>query len=265
MDEQNQTMSAPQSMQAKNQLPGVIDLLKQAWEIYKEKAKYIIGILAIPFAFQLLLGIKIASFFIAKGINLDNPEQYINSAPQEAMVKLFLEMIPMVLPMMLFLGVVISICSYALLVLIIKRKNGFTIKQALSQAFNQFFKMIWTNLLVVLSIFIGSLLFIIPGILCFFWFMFSQYILVDQDLAGTKALSKSKNYVSGMMMSIIGIFIGIIFASFIATFVIGLLPKFVSEIITAGLVSPILMIALILLYENVKAIKEPKNHPEITL
>lgn len=259
-----ETSQAP-IVQTKPKLPGVIDLIKQAWEIYKEKFVNIIGIMAIPFVLQLLLGIRVASFFVAKGLKVEDVELYIKSLSKENIVSLLAELFAIITPNLLLLIIVGAICSYGLTVLIVKRKNGFGIKESLSQAFNQFFKIIWTNILIFGAIFCGFLFFIIPGFLFAIWFLFSQYILADQDIAGTKSLSKSKNYVSGIMGDIVGIFSGLILASVIASIALSIFPKELVDIINAVVVSPMILISFVLLYENVKAIKEPKQNPEITL
>ena len=44
---------------------------------------------------------------------------------------------------------------------------------------------------------LGSLFFLIPGIIFSVWFIFGDFVLIDEDIRGVKALLRSKKYVEG--------------------------------------------------------------------
>ena len=63
---------------------------------------------------------------------------------------------------------------------------------------------LWIAFLVGLCIVGGTTLLIIPGIIFFAWFTFAQYLLADQDIKGTEALSESRELVRGYWWPVFG-------------------------------------------------------------
>jgi len=105
----------------------------------------------------------------------------------------------------------------------------------------------------------GYLLFIVPGVIFTIWFIFSQYILVTENIGGMDALLKSKAYVKDRWFDILIRFL-VIWA--IATGV-GLVPLL--GIIFSFLIAPFSMIYSYLIFEDLKALNpEPLDYPKTT-
>lgn len=67
---------------------------------------------------------------------------------------------------------------------------------AIQHAVKRFFPLVWTSILMMLAIWVGFLLLIIPGIYFSIWFGLSQHVTVLEDLSGGAALSRSKRLVN---------------------------------------------------------------------
>ena len=72
--------------------------------------------------------------------------------------------------------------------------------------------LLWTSILMGFAIMGGLILFIIPGILCAFWFMLAQQVTVLESMNGGAALSRSKALMKGNMGTgfVLGLIIGVI-------------------------------------------------------
>ena len=66
------------------------------------------------------------------------------------------------------------------------------------------FSYLWVSILAGVITAIGSLLFIIPGIIFFVWFAFATYIVVLEDMKGKETLSKSKELTKGRWWATFG-------------------------------------------------------------
>jgi hypothetical protein len=88
--------------------------------------------------------------------------------------------------------------------------------------------LILTGLLVVLTIIVGLVLLIIPGILFFVWFSLSSQALVMEDKRYTSAMGRSRQLVKGSWWRVFGILLVIaivtgIAQQFVETFVVAVL------------------------------------------
>ena len=63
---------------------------------------------------------------------------------------------------------------------------------------------IWVTILSTLIIAGGTMLFILPGIIFSFWYTLAWFIVADQNLYGIDALNKSKYYVTGNFLWLLG-------------------------------------------------------------
>jgi hypothetical protein len=67
--------------------------------------------------------------------------------------------------------------------------------EAIRHGLHRLLALIGTTILLGLAIMGGFMLLVIPGILCMIWFGLSQHVVVLENLAGTKALGRSKKLV----------------------------------------------------------------------
>jgi hypothetical protein len=70
-----------------------------------------------------------------------------------------------------------------------------TAVEAVKHGFRRLGPLLWTNLLMMLAIFGGFILLIVPGILFMLWFGLGQEVVVLEGISGTAALGRSKKLV----------------------------------------------------------------------
>lgn len=162
-------------------LPGGLDLLKQSWQIYKNRFWTLVGITAFPFLIWLVIGglFWMSSFVLANsGLNI---------------LFIILALI-LVIP-----GIILFVWSGLALIYVVKESNeeiGF--KESFRQAWGKkILSFAFIGLLNTLVIFGGFILGIIPGIIFAIWFIVAQFVFVVEGQKGFSALLRSKEYVAG--------------------------------------------------------------------
>ena len=241
-------------------LMSVEELISKSWEVYKSRFWSIVGLMGILLLIRLLFIIigLIGGFSLGIGISflLGTGTKTISETILGGWLGLIIIFLFLVL-----LGAFFNTWMTASLIYLIKeRENKIGIKQSLRKGWSVILSFIWIGFLVGLCVFGGSLLFIIPGIIFAVWFAFSEYILIDKGIKGSKALSKSKELVQGF-------FGGVLWRLFIIA-AIGMLVGFLQEsveeqmavsiiigLITTFFLTPFATIYSFLLYENLKRIK----------
>jgi glucan phosphoethanolaminetransferase (alkaline phosphatase superfamily) len=106
---------------------------------------------------------------------------------------------------------------------------------------------------------------VIPGIIFCIWFSLAPYVFVVENAGPIEALKKSKEYISGKFFEVFYRILGIIFVTAILMMILYLIPMInlsllpIVSIFLALLIplviSAIIVIYLVLLYENLKALK----------
>jgi type II secretory pathway pseudopilin PulG len=97
---------------------------------------------------------------------------------------------------------VVSLVTYvwgavAILYAIKDRAERIGISESFARSRNMIGSWVWVNVLTSAAVFAGFILFIIPGIIFGIWFSFAAIVLIAENIRGTQALSKSKEYVKG--------------------------------------------------------------------
>jgi hypothetical protein len=122
-------------------------------------------------------------------------------------------------------------------------------RDALRRGWERAGSYIWVCTLLSFLLTGGFLLLVIPGILFLVWFIFCQFVLLDEDERGMNAILKSKEYVRGMWFSV-----------FVRLFIIllvwvglGFIPVIGS--IFSILFVPFVLIFMALIYNDLKAVK----------
>lgn len=128
-----------------------------------------------------------------------------------------------------------------------------------SDAFKTFPKYLWTNIIAGLIVATGMILFIIPGVIWVFWFIFSNIIVASEKEFGVQALVKSREYMRGHAWVIIRktLAFGIVVA--VPVLILSLLSKqqpyflYVQSAYSA-IILPLSLAYLYNLYQHVKSI-----------
>jgi hypothetical protein len=199
-------------MPVSSELPKSRQILSESWTIYKKRFKTLIGINLIPmlsvFLFSLLIGI-LAVTTKASQANFKGPTLAVL----------------ILIGFIVFLGL-IYICIWATIAELFAIKDqaeGIGWQEAFKRSKSKIWVFFGTSILNGLAVLGGFILFIIPGIIFGLWFSQSPYIVVEEGLANTAALKRSKYYVKGRVGQIFGklFYVGIItFGLYIALSII---------------------------------------------
>jgi hypothetical protein len=151
--------------------PSLSRVYEQAWKLYKQKLWIILGVNVFPVTFGLLYILLLKTPF-AKNESFESG---------------------LLLFVIAIVSAVLNVVSQAALVYAIAGKH--TVLQAYQKGWAIVVSFFWVDFLVILRIFVGLLLLIIPGIYMFVQYLFTEFILVVEGKKGMNALSASAAYV----------------------------------------------------------------------
>lgn len=141
--------------------------------------------------------------------------------------------------------------SGTLIYCIVQRNSNLEIKEAITQSWHYMLNFFWTSILLTISIFIGTLLLIIPGILLADILALTPYIFFEENIIGLEALKKSYFYIKGYIFSSIWRIIGLVTTTLLLTgFISGPIKAIILTLIT-----PFSVIYIYLIYQKLKEIK----------
>jgi len=192
----NSNRSNNDSGEKLDKLPDVFEIIKDAFLIYKSR------FFALIFLQALAIAVSIIYDIVPKSENI--------------IITVFVWVV-----MIVFLGWF----NGALFYTIIEWKNKLSVISALKKSFKKILSFWWLVLLYGVAVALGTMLFVIPGILSFVWFGLVMFVLFAEDIKGIEAMRKSKYYVEGYFW---GVFFRVIFILALAFF-----TGFVSGFITA--------------------------------
>ncbi len=231
-------------------LPSAFDLFRRAWFLYKKRFFTYLGVVIIPMTILFL------SAIIFLGSEFSN----ISSLPSKITS---INISSLIIWAILFFT--FNIWQQTALIYAIKdSEEGIGVIEAYKRGWSKILSYWWILFLSITITFVGFLFFIVPGIILGIWFSFAQFILINEDLKGTKALSKSKSYVNGKWVQIFlrfsFIFILLFIISILANFIIGFLhisfgQKIINFVIEL-LMTPLSIIYSFSLYNSLRPQKE---------
>lgn len=248
---ENQQFSSLPSQPQISSLPGVSDLLKRTWQIYKERIWVFLGIMILP----ILISLGIPLFVSGLSVFISELKQ----------LSILLAMLPLVIFVFVLIAIIINIWARVALLYVIKeREEKIGIKESFAKGWHKIISFFWISLLAGLITIIGFLLFIIPGIILAVWFSLAVYVLVAEGLTGTKALSRSKRLVSGYWWKVFWRFFIIGIIAIVISLTINLIsglvgiPKEInlSSVIILLFFAPFATVYTFLIYEDLRKIKE---------
>jgi hypothetical protein len=227
-----------------NEMIGIVDLLKQSWNIYKENFSKLILVILFPSLISFVIA-AVGLLFLT-GLTVSVPENISYSDfPWGSFSLIFLTTIVPVI-------IVQSVGYLALIFAIKDRDKNLGLTQIYSTAFSKIIPYWWTSLIVAIIVSLGSLALIIPGLIFLVWYGFAPLISIIEDKRGWEALKTSKHYVSGRALKIA--------IRMVLLLIIAIVISFVSEEIAGGLGSqiasfvaaPFFMAYYFLLYKDIK-------------
>ncbi len=218
-------------------LPGIGSLLKRTFSVYGKKLRVFLGIMLISVIFGAL------SLIIA-------PLGLVNT-----LLSVVFWLIAIIV------GFWVSI---ALIFVIKDKEEKIGTIEAFRISWHKLIPFIWVSVLAFLTTIGGFILLIIPWIIFLFWFVFSTYVLVCEDIRGMNALFRSKQLVTGYWWKVFGRFFIMNIFVFLVFLLIGfisfLLLPLLGEIIVILLIFsiftlffiPFITVFSFLLYEDLK-------------
>ncbi len=238
-------------------LPGIGNLLKRSWQIYKSRFWIFLGIMFIPLLTSLVIRIFAAVFAISIAgllLNFRNLNLWI-------IIPSFFAAILVIL----FLSFILTIWPQASLLYTIKeREQKIGIKESFAKGWHKIISYWWIYALSSFIVMGGSVLLIIPGIIFAIWFSLALYVLVAEDLKGMNALFRSKQLVADKWWSVLWRIL--IITLIVMAFSIGIqslgdifnyknIGSIISSIVVV-LFTPLFIAYSFLIYEDLKEIKK---------
>ncbi len=214
-------------------LSDISDLFSRSWERYKER----FGTLLVLCLLMLLLFLLPLGVFGGSGF---------------ALALVFPDLKAVLIGFFLTLGILLSIVTFfwgmsGLLHAV--TDDSLTSREALSRGWTTVGGLIWLLSLLGFLTTGGFLLFFIPGVIFTVWFIFGQFILIEENERGMRALLRSREFVRGYGFDV---FLRL-FLIWIISGILGIVP-FIGPILSF-LFIPFTMIYVYLIYQDLKRVK----------
>ena len=220
-------------------LPKARQILNEAWEIYKNRFKTLILIRLVPLLATLGFGLIFGVGFIG------------TSKISSQNLNLGLGGLAVMLVALIILIYISLWSTVAQLMAIKNQAEDIGFKEAFQRSQGMIGIFFATGLLVGLAVLGGFILLIVPGIIFCLWFSQTPYIIMEENLANTSALKRSKYYIKGRMSEVFGKFFYIGIITLGLTILFGLIP-FLGNVFSLFW-TPLVTVYCYQLYRHLKA------------
>jgi hypothetical protein len=158
------------------------------------------------------------------------------------------------------------------------REENLSIKEAYKRSQSKLWPVIWVAIIVCFIVGGASMLFIIPGLILAFYFLFAKIIVITEEETGLKALVKSREYLRGYFWPVVGRYLAIVIVSTLVLAIFNSVASIVTQATSSFLNSvgrealllvlqtfinivifPLMIIPAYLLYDNVREVKSDLN------
>jgi hypothetical protein len=234
-----------------SELPSPTDILKEAWGLYLQQFKTILGVY-FGGLFCIIAGVIL---FVVIGV--------LGGIFMGSKSLGFIALIVILFSALVAALIVFSVWFHvALVTAIIHARKRIGIIESYRSSWKFIASYWWMQLLAGLIVFAGIVLFIIPGIVLSYVLCFSTFILLVEDTKGLNALIKSREYFCDRFWSIVGRLLFMSIPFIILPFVPLFYPRDMDhgglQLIVTALqlfLTPLSLIFSYVLYEKVKAAK----------
>ena len=215
-------------------LPGAIEILKQAWNIYKQRFGTFLGIAIIPIlltaaAMLAIMALSIGSTLLTLLVGSSNASPGIATGGKIASVIFFTLFAIIAIFTIIF---TIQIWAQTALLYAIKdSEEKIGVIEAYRRGWRKILPLWWTSFLMGVIIAGGASFFLIPGILFSLWFSLAPFVLIAEDLKGMDALLKSKEYGRGQWGSLIWRFLFIVIFITVISLIITLISSLIFNLL----------------------------------
>ncbi len=215
------------------------ELLKGAIEHFKINPKLFLGIVLVP----VLANVLMVLFAPSKATGVINIYEWL----------VFSVFVVAYIGVSILMGIAL---------ILVAENSALSIKEAYNQAKGFFWRYLGFTIVVSLILLVGFLLLVVPFVILLVWFSFSVFVLVLENTGIKESLDRSRAYVKGKWWAVFGriMFVALIAIVAILPFSIlaALFPGAKQEFemvgnIVAVLISPITLLYMYLLYQDVKS------------
>jgi predicted Zn finger-like uncharacterized protein len=207
------------------QLPPVIDLFSRCWKLYQRRVWTLLGIYLLTVLAPVFL-IGVLTVFVM-------PLTVASGQPGlgTGLLGLLLALLT------------VGLLSWGVAGMIVASVDATAgIRQSLAQGWQRFWSFGWLFFLLAFIVTGGFFLLVIPALLFMTWFLFAQYILVDEGERGMAALLKSREYVRGYFWGVLLRLLVLWVAVFFLSLLLGWIPL-------VGSLFQLLLLPFTLLYQ----------------
>lgn len=221
-------------------MKGPIEYIKEAWSIYTKKENFIFfaKIMAVTTVISTSLSLLFGNLYPTQNF-YNNPAFFRE-----------LQWTPLFI-FLAILTILISLWTYTVPLMSIINMDNSTEKEVLVLGIKNMFRLFLLSLVLWIILFLGFMLFIIPGIIFMTWFLFANFFYFDKKLKLFDSLRQSKTLVKGKFWGVLGR--GLVFGlfGFLVGFVLGFVP-YAGSIIVSFL-APLFILPSYLLYRDLSA------------
>ncbi len=196
-----------------------ISLVKKSLLIYKENFNKIIG-------FYLVLLGGFVPLLIVMGVFLFS-DFFI---PDHLIVqKIFVIILALLFFVSLLFFFYVNILVQISILLLLKDTKKLKVKEILKKSIKYFWPFLIINLAMGVFVFLWSLLFIIPGIIFVFYYIFAVYTFIFDGYRSTSALKRSKELVKNYWWAVVGRVLLLVMVFWVVLAVLSIPLWFISE------------------------------------
>jgi len=214
------------------------EIFSSSWEDYKERA---LPILAVVLISTVILGGLVMVLALCAGFG-GALLAHVKADQSWTFILIALSCV-----LLLVITVLALWCQTAMLAIVVDEDLG--IIEAFQRGWEYLWPMAWVLTIFSGIIVTGLILGILPSILCFVWFSFSFYILIEEDKRGMDSILASMEYVRGNWWNTFGK----LFIIWFLYTLTGIVP-FVGPLISF-LFYPFLMLFTVAVYRDLRSIK----------
>lgn len=240
---------------------GPSKLLDRAWMIFEKKWKTMLVVM-LPIIMLVIFFFVMAILFVGAGVFMGARGSF--SPWNFGVVGLVGFIVAYVVLIVASLWM-----QLAQLYVVVNHEREVTFTEAYGATKKYILSLLWIGILTALIVASGFMLLIIPGIIFAGWFVFSQVVLVDQNVRGLNALLTSREYVRGRWFGVFGrmLVFGLVFLLLLLLFtgvegamqraglhILGTLVSILSSVVQVAL-SFLMTIYLYVMYANLKELR----------
>jgi hypothetical protein len=234
--------------------PG-LDILKEAWEIFKKTWKKFLGLIVIIPLISSLIGLAILVIlflvFLLVSFAIGGPAAAATATTATATLEMISSTIGAlslgnsasgllaiifgliaVVVLIIFVFIPLTVGFYS--TVFILREPELKAWDAFKKGLKFFWRYLWVIILMTLITLVGYALFIVPGIIFSIWFSFVMYVLLVENVGGLKALGRSRELVKGFWWTVFARLLIVTIFSLIISVVLNILNSPGGALFEAG-------------------------------